>query len=62
MCLVTRLTRTLVAAVDFERLCGTQNETFVKELSIAGRNILETFQFQGTYAMRPYGENENGLS
>ena len=33
---------TMEAVVDFEQLCGTHNETVVKELSIAGRNILET--------------------
>ena len=31
------------AVVDFEQIFGTQNETVVKELSVAGRNVLETF-------------------
>ena len=31
------------AVVDFEQFCGTQNETVVKELSIACHNVLETF-------------------
>ena len=52
----------MVAVVDFEQLNGTRNETIVKELSIAGRNVLETFQFQCPYAMRPHGDSENGLN
>ena len=50
------------AVVEFEQLCGTQYETVVKELSVAGRNVLETFQFQSPYAMRPRGNSENGLN
>ena len=50
------------AVLDFEQLCGTQNETVVKELSIAGHNVFETFQFQIPYAMRPHGNRENGLN
>jgi len=46
---------------DFEQLCGTQNETVVKELSIAGHNVLETFQFQSPYGMKPH-KCENGLN
>ena len=34
----------------------------VKELSVAGRNVLESFQFQSPYAMRPHGNIENGLN
>jgi hypothetical protein len=50
------------AVVEFEQLCGTQNETVVKELSIAGHSVLETFQFQSPYGMRPHGNSENGLN
>ena len=31
-------------------------------MSIAGRNVLETFQFQCAYAIRPQGDIENGLN
>ena len=48
--------------VDYEYLTGSQNETVVKELSIAGENVLETFHFQSPYAMRPHGDQENGLN
>ena len=48
--------------LDFEQLCGTQNETVVKELSIAGHNVFETFQFQSPYGMRPHGNSESGLN
>jgi len=50
------------AVVDFEQLCGTQNKTVMKELSVAGHNVLETFQFQSPYSMRPHGNCENGLN
>ena len=36
--------------------------TAVKESSIAGRNVNETFRFQSPYAMRPHGDSENGLN
>ena len=32
----------------------------VKEQSIIGRNVFETFQFQSPYAMRPHGNSEKG--
>ena len=57
----TRLTRSMEAVVDFEQLSGTQNETVLKELSIAGRNVLKTFQFQNPYAMRPHGESKRSI-
>ena len=44
----------MAAVVDFEQLCGKQNESVVKELSIANHNVLETFQFQSPYGMRPH--------
>jgi hypothetical protein len=50
------------AVVDFEQLCRTQNETVVKELSIAGHNVLETFQFQSPYGTRAHGSCENSIN
>ena len=50
------------AVVDFEQLSGTQNETFVKELSVAGMNVLETIQFQRPYSVRPHWNSEIGLN
>ena len=46
------------AAIGYEQLSGTQNETIIKELSFAGENVLETFQFLIPYAMRPHGDTE----
>ena len=46
--------------IDYEYLIGTQNVTFIKELSIAAENVIETFQFQTPYAMRPHGDTVNG--
>ena len=42
-------------------LSGIQNATVIKELFIAGRNVLDTFHFMISYAMRPHGVTENGL-
>ena len=60
--LVTGLTRTMEAVVNFVQLSGIENETVVNELSVAGRNVLETFQIQSPYAMRTHGDSENGLN
>jgi hypothetical protein len=48
--------------VDYEYLTGTQNETIIMEMSIAGENVLETLHFQSPYAMRPQGDTEDGLN
>ena len=48
--------------IDYEQISGTQNETIIKELSIVGDKVLETFQFLTPYAMRPHGDSENGLN
>ena len=50
------------AFVEFEQLSATQKETVVKEMYIAGRNVLETLQFQSPYAVRPHGDSEKGLN
>ena len=43
------------AHVEFEQLSGTQNETVGNELSISGRNVLETSQFHNPYVIKPHG-------
>jgi hypothetical protein len=48
--------------IFYEQLSETQNETIIKELSIAGENVLETFQYLSPYDMRPHGDSENGLN
>jgi len=48
--------------IDYEQLSGTQNETIIKEMSIAGDNVLESFQFLSPKVMRPHGNTENGLN
>jgi hypothetical protein len=47
--------------IDYEQLSVTQTET-IKELSFAGENVLENFQFLSPYAMRPHSDTENGLN
>ena len=61
----TRLSHTNVAIeiiIDYEQLSGTQNETVIKELYIAGDNVLGFFQFLCPYGMRPHGDSENDLN
>jgi hypothetical protein len=48
--------------IDYEQLSGSQNETIIKELSIAGDNVVENFQFLSPYAKRPHGDTENGVN
>ena len=48
--------------VGYESLTGRQNERVIKELSITGENVLETWHFQSSYAMRPHGDEEKGLN
>lgn len=36
--------------VDYESLVGSKNEIVVKELAVAGKNILQTFHFRNPYA------------
>ena len=47
---------------DYEYLTGIRNEAIIKEVSIAGENVLETFHFQSPYAMMLHGDTENGLN
>ena len=50
------------AVIYYEQLCGTQNETIIKELSISSDNVLENFQYLTPYGMRPHGDTENRLN
>jgi hypothetical protein len=47
--------------IDYEILPGANNEPIVKELSIATKDVVETFHFRSPYAMYPHGSEENGL-
>jgi hypothetical protein len=48
--------------VDCQFLDGAQNEHIVKELSIAAKDVLNTFHFKSPYKMRPHGSATNGLN
>jgi hypothetical protein len=48
--------------VDYEFLTGAQGEEVIKELSVAGENVLQTFHFQSPYPMAPHSSRENGIS
>jgi len=46
--------------IDFETLRGSLNEIVVKELSMAAKNIFETFCFRSPYSMTSHSSDENG--
>ena len=48
--------------IDFEFMWGRQNEIVVKEASVAGENVDESFRFEPPYYMAPLGSVENGLN
>jgi len=48
--------------IDFEFLRGRQNETVVKELSVASGSAAEMFRFKSPYKMADHGSSENGLN
>jgi len=48
--------------IDFEYLKGRQNEIIVKELSVASRNVTDSFRFKSPYSMATHGSDENGLN
>jgi len=43
------------AAIDYKFLRGSQNETFVKELSVSSAAASESFRFKGPYKMADHG-------
>jgi len=51
-----------VCVIDYEALRGRQNEEVVKEVSVAGENVIETFHFKPPYTMTAHGSDKNGLS
>jgi len=48
--------------IDFEYLKGRQNEIVVKELSVASRNVTDSFRFKSPYNLATHGSDENGLN
>jgi len=49
-------------AIGVEYLKRHQNETVVKELSLAAANLSVTLRFESPYDMMPYAWDENGLN
>jgi hypothetical protein len=50
------------AVVDYVFLNGSQNDVIVKEISIAAKNVFQTFNFRSPYAIHPHDSAENGLN
>ena len=49
-------------AMDFEFLRGRHNEIVVKELSVAVKNMIDSFRFKSPYSMTSQASDENGLN
>jgi hypothetical protein len=50
------------AVIDFDYLRERQVEIIAKELSIAPKDVIQTFHFQSPYEMQPHGYESNGLN
>ena len=48
--------------INYEFLRGRQNETVVKEFSVASADASETFRFMSPYKMVDHGSSEKGLN
>ena len=48
--------------IDFEFLRGRQNETVVKEHSMASANAAETFRFKSPYMIADHGSSDYGIN
>ena len=48
--------------IDFECLRGRQNEIVVKQVSVAGENVSDSFRFESPYHMAPNCSDVNGLN
>jgi len=48
--------------IDFEFFRGRQNEIVVKEISVAAKNMVDSFCFKSPYSMTSQGSDENGLN
>jgi len=51
-----------VCVIEYEVLRVRQNEEVVKELSVAAKNVIETFHFKSPYTITAHGSEKNGLS
>ena len=47
--------------IYFEYLRGRQKQVVVKEVSVAGENVSDSFRYENLYYMAPHGCDENGL-
>jgi hypothetical protein len=48
--------------IDYEFLKGLNDEIVVKEVGLAGDNVLQTFHFKSLYKMASHGDVVNGLN
>jgi len=55
-------TANMEVVIDFEFLRGRQNEIVVKELSVAAKNMIDSFRFKIPYSMTTQGSDKNWLN
>ena len=55
-------TADMEVVIDFEFLRGRQGEIMVNELSVAAKNMIDSFRFKSPYSMTSHGSHENGLN
>jgi len=48
--------------IDLEIMRGRQNKIVVKELSVAAKNMVDSFRFKSPYSMTSHDSDENGLN
>jgi hypothetical protein len=48
--------------IDYDLLTEGQNETIIKELSVAADSIIRTFHFERPYGIQFHGSAETGLN
>jgi len=51
-----------VAVIDLETLNGAHGEEVIKEFSVVGKYVQETFRFLPPYTMEPHGSTSRGIN
>jgi len=55
-------TADMEVVIDFEFLRGRQCEIVFKELSVAAKNMIDSFRIKSPYRMTSHGSDENALN
>jgi len=52
----------VVADIDLETLYGAHGEEVIKDVSVVGEYVRETFRFPPPYTMEPHGSTSSGFN